>query len=160
MNAIIKNWLKKSLRELFNSSDIELINRKLKEECINHRLAYYLEKYKPQQYSAYYVDLEYNKNNIDEKAVLVQGVPKHIRPDILIHRRTEDVHDNLIAFECKKAYLNANDKAKLRGLLCNGYNYQICLGISYQPNKDIFLIYENDREFNNPRHVGKNQCQL
>lgn len=160
MEAIIKQWIEISLGELFNSNDIQLIDRKLKEECINHRLAFYLERNKPNIYSAYYVDLEYNKNNRDEKSIQFQGAKKFIRPDIIIHLRNDDITDNLIAFECKKLHLNSNDKAKLKGLLGNGYNYKVCLGISYQPNRNYFLVYESNRGFNKPRQIWKNQCQL
>lgn len=160
MNDIIKEWIETSLRDLFTSNDLELINRELKEECINHRLAFYLEKNKPPQYSHYYIDLEYNKNAAYEKSIDINGITKFIRPDILVHKRTDDIHDNLIAFECKKRYLNANDKEKLISLLGNGYNYQVCLGVSYQPLKEYFLIYKQNNLFRKPIQIKKTLCTI
>lgn len=160
MNEIIKSWIEQSLRDLFRSNDNRLIERKLKEECINHRFAFYLERNRPDQYAEYYIDLEYDKNASEKKSISLNGVPKYIRPDILIHRRTDNIHDNLIALECKKGYLTPNDKNKLKGLKGNGYNYQICLGISYQPLKEYFLIYKHENRFKNPSHIGKYKCVI
>ena len=84
MNDIIKEWLEISLKSLF-LQDKELIDRKLKEECINHRLAYYLEKYKPEAYANYFVDIEYDKNGNDRKALKADGSSQFIRLDILVH---------------------------------------------------------------------------
>ena len=160
MEAIVKKWIEKSLFDLFHSNDTELIDRKLKEECINHRLAYYLEKNRPEQFSLYYIDLEYDKKNLVNKYISYKGEKKHIRPDIVIHRRTSSLSDNLIAFECKKNYLNINDKLKLISLLGNEYNYQACIGLSYQPNKPYFLIYEGVNEFQKPIRIMKDLCKL
>ena len=155
MEEIIKKWILNSLKDLFECDDINLIDRELKEECINHRLAVYLERNKPEEYCGYYIDLEYNKNCNSEKAIIYLNVPKYIRPDILIHKRLEDINDNLVAFECKKGYLNKNDKIKLRGLKKDGYNYRVCIGISYQPNKDYFLLYSDVNNFKKPKHIKK-----
>jgi hypothetical protein len=119
MQPVIQNWIEQSLRNLF-ANEASLIDRKLKEECINHRFAVYLEKHKPQEYTDYVVDLEYDKDFSNSKQISINGVPTSIRPDILIHQRENNSNGNLIAFECKKHYLTVHDKQKLRGLLGNG----------------------------------------
>jgi hypothetical protein len=154
MRPDIQNWIEQSLRDLFEN-DTSLIDRKLKEECINHRFAVYLGKNRPSQYSQYYVDLEYDKNAYNAKEIEVSGSRIRIRPDILIHRRMDDIADNLVAFECKKSYLSKNDKEKLRGLLGNSFNYQVCLGISYLPGDHDFLIYRQGNSFGRPKRCNK-----
>lgn len=160
MNPKLSTWITQSLLDLFTSSDNQIIDRNLKEECINHRFALYLEKNKPPVYYNYYIDVEYDKNGSEMKTRLENGVPKIIRPDILVHKRTDDINDNLLAIECKKGYLNSNDKTKLNWLLGNGYNYQACIGFSYQPSKDYFMVYEMDKQFNKPRRISKKICVL
>jgi hypothetical protein len=160
MNKKLKKWIENSLFEIFNSSDNDLINRKLKEECINHRFAYYLEKNKPIEYHDYYVDVEYNKNGFNEKTLKIDDLINVIRPDILIHKRIDDISDNLLAIECKISYLIKNDKQKLNGLLGNGFRYKEAIGISYQSNKDYFLIYEKNTEFKKSRRICKNICKI
>ena len=53
----------KALKELIKR-DIDLIHRKVREECINHRLACYLEQFLSEYKCEikYSVDLEYNKD--------------------------------------------------------------------------------------------------
>lgn len=150
-----KVWITESLKSFFSSCDRDLIDRKLHEECINHRLALHFEKCRPLLFDQYYIDLEYNKNKSNEKSIQYEGIPKYIRPDIIIHRRTEDTTDNLIALECKLNYLTKNDKLKLEHLSLPEYNYKLCLGISYQPNKEYFLIYRKFQGFTKPLRISK-----
>ena len=84
------DWVIKSLRKLLEK-DINLIRRKVKEECINHRLATYLEEFSPKEYSHAIVDLEYNKNYDKDKAIEGSDGKIHkIRPDIIIHKREDN----------------------------------------------------------------------
>ena len=56
----VKILIEKALKELIRR-DISLIHRKVKEECINHRLACYLERFLSEYGGEYSVDLEYDK---------------------------------------------------------------------------------------------------
>ena len=65
---IIKALIEKSLKELVRK-DGRLIHRKVREECINHRLSCYLGRFlNVESHISYSVDLEYNKNyNVPKK---------------------------------------------------------------------------------------------
>ncbi len=156
----IKWLIKKSLRELVRR-DAGLIHRKVKEECINHRLACYLERFLNVGSSTLYsVDLEYNKNCNDPKKIIIDENKnvKAIRPDIIIHER-ENNNNNLIAFEIKKNYTNRHDLEKIKGLLRSPYKYKYGCLISYLPTKSYIKVKllsnqdQNGEEF----RVDKNE---
>ena len=73
------------------SNNEKLLNRKLHETTINHRIAYYFEKYiQNTDLSFYKVDIEYNRNNWGPKELeTVEGLLV-VRPDIIIHTRMDD----------------------------------------------------------------------
>lgn len=108
-------------------NDMLLLKRMPKEDCINHRLAFYFETFfgdiiHDDMY--YSVDLEYDKN-INESSKEIQDYDNNtisIRPDIIIHKR-EDNQNNLLAVEAKYNRLNLKDFTKLRKLLRPPYNY-------------------------------------
>jgi len=139
----IKTLIEKSLKELVKR-DIELIHRKVKEECINHRLAYYLEQFlnkESNSYHNYTVDLEYDRNYNEPKKIIIDENynTKAIRPDIIVHKRGTNEH-NLIAFEIKKGYTDHHDLEKIKGLLKKPYNYVYGCLISYLPTKKYIRI--------------------
>lgn len=137
----IKTLIEEALKELIRR-DKGLIHRKVREECINHRLACYLEQflseYKCIKYS---VDLEYNKNYNAPKRIPIDENKniKAIRPDIIIHER-ENNDNNLIAFEIKKNYTDRHDLEKIRGLFKSPYNYKYGCLISYLPEKKYIKV--------------------
>ena len=95
MEPRLKEWIENALTDFFNSVDSSLIDRKLKEECINHRLACRIEGSKPEPYLDYYIDIEYNKN-INE----VKKTPRRlagVQPDIIVHRRERNDENILVA---------------------------------------------------------------
>ena len=133
----IKTLIERALKELIGR-DIDLIHRKVREECINHRLACYLEQFLSEYKCGieYSVDLEYNKT-IDENKNI-----KAIRPDIIIHERKNN-DNNLIAFEIKKNYTERtlkHDLKKIRGLFRSPYNYKYGCLISYLPEKNYIKV--------------------
>lgn len=138
----VKKLIERSLRELAEK-DAGLIHRKVKEECINHRLACYLEQFLNEESSIpYNVDLEYDKNYNDPKKIIIDENKnlKAIRPDIIIHIR-ETNHSNLIAFEIKKGYTNQHDLKKIKGgLLKRPYNYKYGCLISYLPTRTYIKV--------------------
>lgn len=159
MEKEIKEWLHNAFYDLFNSEDNEIIDRSLREECINHRFACHLENNKPVNFSLYYIDMEYDKNCSDSKYIELNGVKAAIRPDILIHRRIDDPSDNLIAFECKKESLTKEDKDKLKQLKLDGYNYKYCIAVQYMPRKKYFYISFPENEFKKIK-INKQDCDL
>ena len=83
----IKTLIEEALKELVRR-DIDLIHRKVREECINHRLACYLEQFLSEYKCKikYSVDLEYNKNYNAPKRIPIDENKniKAIRPDIIL----------------------------------------------------------------------------
>ncbi len=139
--AKIKELINKSL-EILVQKDGGLIKKKVREECINHRLACYFERLLSKNSRLCYdVDLEYNKNRSDPKKIIIDedNNVKAIRPDIIIHKRDTHAH-NLIAFEIKKGYTNKYDLAKIKGLLKSPYSYAYGCLISYLPGKNYILV--------------------
>jgi hypothetical protein len=137
----IKELISESLNELVRY-DGELITRNVREECINHRFAIYLERnLKTFNIHGYDVDLEYNKNKSRPKEVLLdQGKNlKAIRPDIIVHKRIRN-DSNLIAFEIKKSYTTKYDYEKIIGLLRKPYEYSYGCLVSYLPQKDYTRV--------------------
>lgn len=152
----MKQIIEKALYLLY-SKDSYILDRRLKEECINHRLAKHLEsifpfeRYRESQDSHHLnltVDLEYNKMGDDDKATQYEdyGSDKHIRPDIIIHSRGNNFR-NILAIEAKKSYVNLYDKYKINKLMSNPYNYQYGCTISYLIDKDYFIytLFSADR---------------
>lgn len=129
-----------ALRELVRQEG-ELIRREPNEVCINHRFAIYLENVFRADPNYYWVsvDLEYDKNYKDKKAIQTAGGKQNIRPDILIHKR-EDNYNNLIAIECKKGCMKPNDRLKLTALLDKPYEYSLSCSISYLPQRNYMLV--------------------
>lgn len=131
--------LKNALSNLVENED-SIIDRKLNEVCINHRFANHLKsELNDVNTSCLNVDLEYDKNYDKKKEILTELGKKAIRPDILIHQR-ENNYKNMVAIECKKNYMNKNDKEKLKKLLKEPYNYNLTCWVSYLPDKTYMLV--------------------
>lgn len=158
MEEVSKRWIQEALFILFNTEDNKLIERKVKEECINHRLAAILENCKPKKYREYFIDVEYNKLGDEEKMIEMSGNQVVIRPDIVVHKRSTNITENALAIECKIGYLRKHDKEKLIKMLVGKYSYTDVIGISYQSKKDYFLLYIKERDFCEPLKVKKSSC--
>lgn len=146
-NKINKEAILKIIKEALISlleNDRVLIEKKAKEESINHRFACYLENFVKKWKPNVSVDLEYNKSyNIskDGHKYIIDGnnQKKSIRPDIIVHIRNS--HDfNLIAFEIKKGYTDKNDLSKIKNLFKPPYKYHYGCLLSYLPDKDYMKI--------------------
>ncbi len=138
------NKLQKSVFEalkLLIKNDIEIIKNKTKEECINHKLAQYLENILLNEkiLTVHNVDIEYNKYKKGEKK---SADGRNIRPDIIVHERKSGNRNNLIVIEAKKDYESEKDRGKIRNLVQNKetYSYSLGVAISYLPNKDYIKI--------------------
>jgi hypothetical protein len=124
--------------------DSELLSRKVREECVNHRLAFYIEALYEEVVGddrLYCIDLEYNKNlgRSDKVVEDANGRKIRIRPDIIVHKRDSN-KDNLIAIEAKHELNSPHDIWKLTRLLDEPYNYTYAAGISYYPKQNYFSL--------------------
>ena len=149
------NKLQKSVigaLKLLIQYDTELIKNQPREECINHKLAQYLELIliKEKTLKKHDVDIEYNKYKEDEKK---SSNGHNIRPDILVHERKSGNKNNLIVIEAKKNYAVSGDKKKIKDLVENKEKFSYSLGatIAYLPRKNYikisFLVGNNNWEF-------------
>jgi len=122
--------------EKLTEKDVKLINLEPWEECINHRLAVYLEQMlRTLDVFPYNVDMEYDKRLDGEKDVYVDGEKISIRPDILIHERGK-MRNNLLVIEAKKGRPSKHDLDKIHGLMGEDYHYDFGCTISYLPGAD------------------------
>ena len=131
-----------SLEKLI-ANDKVLITKRVKEECINHCLAKYIEQniHMIPSSTLLSVDLEYDKSYADPKAMqFSDGIRRPIRPDIIVHQRDSN-DNNKIFIECKKPYLNHGDKEKLITSKESPYNYSFAIGICYLPEKEYMLLH-------------------
>ncbi|HEY8462421.1 MAG TPA: hypothetical protein VIM29_00055 [Bacillota bacterium] len=147
--ATVKQIMESSLSRLVEK-DSELIDRRVKEECINHRLAIYIDENYRQfcgQRNHCNVDLEYNKNLDREKEVYDgNGKPIRIRPDILLHKRGSN-DNNLIAIETKKDCFKRHDMDKIQALLKPPFRYLYGFIILYRPLKPEMKVRFFNRKF-------------
>ena len=109
-----------------------LLDRKLKEECINAAFCTILREefsHRLTPHGQLHYDVEYDKQGDDTKWM---GTLGSIRPDITIHRRGE-ASFNFLFIEAKKDYLSLRDKQKLLKALEPPYCYHFAVGLSYLP---------------------------
>ena len=139
LEVIVKQSLKK-LRSL----DKKLLEIKVNERTITHKLAEYLQ----QNFPEFNVDCEYNRfEDLVKKMILPKDKinwddteAKTIFPDIIIHKRgTQEA--NLLVIEVKKSNNNSEDfdRMKLHTFLQKPFNYQYGLFLR------INLKGENDK---------------
>ncbi len=153
----IEEIITSALHELYFRDD-ELLDRVLKEEAINHRLAVYIEHYFNQNQKSidyvFSVDIEFNKMNGDnKKAILIYGSLKNVRPDIIVHQRSSIMGSNILVIECKKSKFSPYDLQKLEGLMNQGLNYEYGALVNYGIGKKYFhlKIYQGLEEVVNKK---------
>lgn len=87
--------------------------RKLHEVRVNHRLANHLETALLPMLridERLFVDIEFNREDVDFKHIRMNGENHTVRPDIIIHnRKTGSQKRNVLAVECKKQSAHARD---------------------------------------------------
>ena len=148
-----KNKLKKAISEAFSrlkDEDGELFacpivkhecnSRKLHEVSINHKLANHLEIQILQILNGkeYSVDIEFNRESVDDKMLKVDAKEELVRPDIIIHnRKTGEEKKNFLVVECKKAggakSKIKHDEKKLYAFLRDErYQYEFALQVIYE----------------------------
>jgi hypothetical protein len=142
----LKEIVIKSLKKLCENDSV-LIDIAVKEECINHKFAQYIEEYTKQSFPGLPldIDVEYNKYKDDPQKM---GPKDPIRPDILVHKRQSGNTDNYLAVEAKKGYSTEHDKDKIKWLISNQeFNYALGCLVSYQPKKTYLIVkfWQSDR---------------
>ena len=142
--------------QLLITNDIDIIENRTKEECINHKLAQYIEctLKNSGKLLDHNVDIEYDKYLDNDKKDL-NG--RKIRPDIIVHKRRSGNANNLIVIEAKKGYPSKHDKYKIIELVDNSkYNYSIGALISYLPDNIYIraLFYEGNNKWDSKK-IGK-----
>ncbi|MEI6316386.1 MAG: hypothetical protein WCO65_01505 [bacterium] len=127
------------------SDDARILNRELHETCINHRLAYYLEKnIQNTELDVYKVDIEYNRYYRNLKLLQTVNGQLSVRPDIILHSRVNaDIQpQHYLVVEAKKAHISRHDIIKVEGFITDdNYNYVFGFTISYcSDNQNILGI--------------------
>lgn len=123
--------------------DHELIERDLCERCLVHRLAVHLGNHP--HLRTYIVDCEFNRAfNEEENDLKRLSSKKGNYVDIIVHKRSDPIGDNLFCFEVKKAS-NKNkemfekDRVNLQKLTTSPYFYtlgfHINIGKSYKTTR-------------------------
>jgi hypothetical protein len=144
--------------------------RKLHEVCLNHRLACHLEAHLAPLLATLgermFVDIEFNREGVDFKNLIVIGQEKRVRPDIIVHnRRSGGNKINLLVVECKRRDapngMISEDRDKLRAFMEDGrYDYSFALQVLYAKAMlcgSLFfmedgIIHSEEIEYSKPRH--------
>ncbi len=132
--------------------DVDKHERKLHEVCINHRLAYYIERLLPNYYSNdYKVDIEYNRYYKNKKYVDIAGDRKVVRPDIIIHTRAvrPEYPQHLLVIEAKKDEDSLEDVGVVKSFI-KDVHYQYIFGLTVRYNDfntvQATLFYKDKNE--------------
>lgn len=125
------------------SPDAILLNRKLHETTINHRLAYYIENaLHNTDLESYNVDIEYNRYYNNLKLLETVEGQINVRPDILVHSRINDQvnQQHYLVIEAKKNRITTHDINKIKGFISDDhYNYLFGLTVSYCRSTEFVL---------------------
>lgn len=139
--------LKRALKNFYKKESL-LVEYKVAERALTHKLAEYLQKL----FHDYNVDCEYNKvGNGDSKRVSAlmdanSDCPHNcnecpankcvVFPDIIVHKRGRD--ENILVIEAKTAWsgqAQVNDYKKLQALIDSGeYHYQLGVAFRFSGN--------------------------
>ena len=122
----LKNKVEKAVN-LFLAKDKMLLDLKVYEPAVSHRVAVYLESL----FRGFHIDCEYNKYS-DLPKTMPDG--KKIRIDVLVHKRGAN-DNNVLTIEIKKNKKSKWDENKLKILTDQKDNFKYKLGVFiYFPN--------------------------
>ena len=147
----VENILTYAFKNICENDKELLQDRTLYEDCISHRLAYYIEKYLEFYDEKYNVDMEFNKNG-EKKKELPENSKNEggaIRPDIIVHTRMKELENkykNYIVIETKKSEDSKEDKDVVtRFIKSKEYEYKVGVTINYNKFNPIkaTLYYKN-----------------
>jgi len=126
----LKNAVESAVQS-FLDNDIDLLDLKVYEPAVSHRIAFYLER--DFFNNGIHVDCEYDKR-LDQEKPGPNETP--MRPDIVVHTRNTQ-ENNLIAIEVKKGQVVERDIAKLQMLTQKNelYEYQLSVSVRFANNQ-------------------------
>ena len=144
----IEQILLAAIRELYKR-DRGLIEHGVHEVAITHRLAIYIEDaLRKSGDSESHVDIEYNKNMRKQKELVLGEGGK--RPDIIIHKRQSNKHNQLIVELKKNKSIEEgdDDDRKLKGATEPTHTFQFTLGVylNLKPDQCICTFYSKGRQ--------------
>lgn len=120
------------------------LNREVHETAINHRLAVHLEINAPKYgLDIYNFDIEYNRyiNNRKKVISLQTGERIEVRPDVLVHTRTNFDVDipHFLVIEAKKHSIIDKDRNHIKDIMHDdNYRYKFgCLISYYESEKNV-----------------------
>jgi len=156
----IKIKIKNALNA-FYKNDSFLIDKKLCERCLVHRIAVYLEN---ERFPDYFIDCEYNKSHLNKSSE-----PKRVSNpngnfiDIIITKRDGNYQNDLICFEIKRwdNYHKRNKDRENLEILTKGdrfgyyYGFYIILGKSKEKTK--IEIYVKGKKIDEFKLVDENE---
>jgi len=156
----IKSKVRNALN-MFYENDSFLIENKLCERCLVHRVAVYLEN---ERFSDYFIDCEYNKSLLDKKSV--PKISSNLNGnyiDIIITKRDDNYKHDLICFEIKRwdNYHGRNKDRKNLRILTKGdkfgyyFGFYIILGKSKEETK--IEIYFKGNKIDELKLVEENE---
>lgn len=149
----------KKVEDIFNyafeqlyQKDKELLqNRTLHEDCINHRLAYYIERYLEFYDEKYNVDVQFNRNGENKKELPgnIKNESGYIRPDIIVHTRMKKLekYQNYIVIEAKISKDSKEDEDVVKRFIgYKEYEYKVGVTVNYNKFNPIkaTLYYKNN----------------
>lgn len=154
----VENILNYAFKNICENDKELLQDRTLHEDCINHRLAYYIEKYLEFYDEKYNVDMEFNKNGEVKKELPgnIKSKSGGIRPDIIVHTRMKELehkYKHYIVIEAKRSEDSKEDKDVVtRFIKSEEFGYKVGVTINYNKFNPIkaTLYYKNDK--NNIEH--------
>jgi len=115
--------------EIFSRNDSFLIQNRVNERSVSHKLAEYLQK----QFQDWDVDCEYNRKGLDIKTLEKindcsdQRTTNRVLPDIIIHKRNTD--ENLLVIEIKIENEDSCDIEKLKLFTSTEGEFRYQLGL-------------------------------
>jgi hypothetical protein len=124
--------------------------RKLHEVCINHRLANHLQQAILPLFGfedKMFVDIEFNREGLNFKGVMIDGRKELVRPDIIVHnRRSANDKQNFLVVECKKKGSPpedvAWDKKKIQAMMKDErYLYSYGLQVVYDKEQTEVTLF-------------------
>jgi len=145
----------------FYKNDSFLIEKKLCERCIVHRVAVYLEN---ERFSDYFIDCEYNKSLFDRKSV--PKIASNLNGnyiDIIITKRDDNYKHDLICFEIKRwdNYHGRNKDRKNLEILTRGdrfgYSYGFYIVLGKAKEKTRIEIYSKGNKTEEFKLVDENE---
>lgn len=145
----------------FYKNDSFLIENKLCERCLVHRVAVYLEN---ERFSDYFIDCEYNKSHLNRNSEPKRASnPNGNFIDVIISKRDGNYQNDLICFEIKRwdNYHERNkDRENLRILTKGdrfGYNYGFYIILGKSKEKTKIEIYSKGNKEEEFKLVGGNE---